>query len=649
MSSALTSALSGLRVHQIYLDVVGNNLANSSTIGYKSSRTTFADVLAQSMRTGSAPTSTIGGVNPMQVGLGVQIHSIDIRGAQGVLDETGRPFDLGVQGEGLFVLNAGTRNVYTRAGIFGIDRNSYLVDTGTGFRVRSTSGQDIQLALDTPLPARATTTIALGGNLPAKVGGPVAEVLSTSTPFEGGSAATLAGAAGGPFAFTDGDTMELQVDGGALQTVTLRAADFALIGANIASASAAEVATILQQQLTGVTVSGASGQVVITSLRTGDASSLDITDGIGSPAAVLGLSTALTFGADAPVAATTDLSDLSDNLVNYVNGDRLQVSGTNAAGQPFSATFVYGTDGTTIGDLVTFVDGVISDATVTLDSSGNLVVTADGTGAASLSLAIVDDAANVGRTSFGSHGLSVTTEGAGPDTARTTIDVFDVRGLRHAVTLTFTRVNGSEWNVAATTDDPGDVIVDGAATGIRFNEDGSFFAATGAGTGDADLEITFAGLTGTQSVALGFGTSGQFDGVTQLGAASSLHALSQDGYESGELVSLAVNSDGTIMGSYGNGQQQALDQIALALFANAGGLVRRGSTLFEESPSSGVAQLQTPGGGRAGTIFGGALEASNVDVAEEFVRLIEAQRGFQANARVIRVSDELLQELVNIV
>src|SRR6185436_9275048 len=120
--------------------------------------------------------------------------------------------------------------------------------------------------------------------------------------------------------------------------------------------------------------------------------------------------------------------------------------------------------------------------------------------------------------------------------------------------------------------------------------------------------ITFNGLTGSQTVALGFGTSGQFDGVTQLGDTTSLSALSQDGYEAGELSNLAVNTDGTILGTYSNGQQQSLAQIALAIFSNPDGLTRSGNTMFEESTNSGVAQLQTAGNGSAGDIFGGTLE-----------------------------------------
>src|SRR5262245_16085547 len=134
MSTALTAALSGLRVHQFYLDVVGNNLANASTTGYHSSRVTFADLLSQTLSFGSGPTSTLGGIDPSQIGLGVGVHSVDINDLQGALDNTGRPFDLALQGQGFFVLNSGSKNVFTRAGAFGIDKANFLVDTSTGYR-----------------------------------------------------------------------------------------------------------------------------------------------------------------------------------------------------------------------------------------------------------------------------------------------------------------------------------------------------------------------------------------------------------------------------------------------------------------------------------------------------------------------------------
>ena len=649
MSTALTSALSGLRVHQFYLDVVGNNLANASTTGFHSSRVTFSDLLSQTLSDGSGPTSNLGGIDPMQVGMGVGIGSIDINDLQGAIDNTGRPFDLALQGEGFFVLNSGSKDVYTRAGAFGIDRSNFLVDSSTGYRVRDVAGNDIELPLDTLLPAQATTTIDLGGNLPAKVGGPIAEVLTSSTPFEDGTHAVIGGTTTGPFALVDGDTLDVTSDGGVTQTVTFRAADFLALGSNIATASATDVATVMQAQLSGVSVSGTSGSVVLTSNRTGDPASIKVDDGNGSPAALLGLSTTLVSGVSSPATAATNLNDLADNVVDYQNGDKIDVSGTNAAGQSFAGTFVFGTNGTTLGDLQNFVDGLVTDAHTTLDASGNLTLTADATGAASLSLSLSDDVANTGTTDFTLHGFTVTTPGTGPDQFHTSVDVFDTRGLSHTVTLEFTRVDGTTWNVAATTDDPNDQIVDGSIQTVRFNEDGTFSGVNGSGVGDANLSITFSGLTTAQTIGVNLGTSGQLDGVTQLGDTSSLRALSQDGYAAGELASMSVSGDGTIVGTYSNGQQKDLSQIAVAVFSNPSGLERIGDTMFAQSLNSGNAEMQPAGNGRSGTVTGGALESSNVDIATEFVKLIEAQRGFEANAHVIKVADQLQQDLVQLV
>lgn len=653
MGSALSAALSGLRVNQQYLDIIGNNLANSSTIGYRGSRVTFSDLFSQVLRSGSGPTGSVGGVNPMQIGLGTQVHSISSLTTQGVLNDTGNPFDLGIQGDGFFILNDGSRSVYTRAGVFGLDQGNFLVDSGTGFRVRSVNGGNIQLPTATLLPANATQSMSLAGNLPAKVGGPVAEVLTTSAALQAGTQAQIAGSAGstGPFNLQNTDTMQISVNGGVAVTVT-----FSTVTPG--AATVAEVVNDINTALTaaGVTASATTaptGEVLIETDRSGSSATLLISPTSSSPGvpALLGLSTALVAGTEAPATAATLLNDLADNVVDYQVGDIIQISGTDASGQPYTGSFTFGAanDGTTVGDLIAVVDSLITDATVSIDGLGNLVVTADSEGEASLSVSISDAAGNTGQTLFSAHGFGVTTDGAGPDTVRTSVDVFDSRGLRHTLTMTLTRVDSREWDLSMTTDNPNDVIIDDAVQGILFNEDGSFASVSGSGVGDLGIEIQFEGLTVAQDIDVGLGSSGQLNGLTQLGESGSIRVLSQDGYPAGDLNSVSIRSDGVIEGFYSNGQSQELDQLAMAVFANPGGMLRVGAGMFAESPNSGIPQVLTAGTGGAGTMISGVLESSNVDVAQEFVRLIEAQRGFQANARVIRVSDELLAELVNIV
>jgi flagellar hook protein FlgE len=137
-------------------------------------------------------------------------------------------------------------------------------------------------------------------------------------------------------------------------------------------------------------------------------------------------------------------------------------------------------------------------------------------------------------------------------------------------------------------------------------------------------------------------------GLTQYGGSNTLGAPEQDGYALGSLQSFQLGADGTIMGVYSNELRQPIGRLALASFNNPGGLEKAGNSSFRVGVNSGVAQVGTAGVGGRGALMSGALEMSNVDLAEEFTGLIVAQRGFQANSRVITSSDEILQDLVNL-
>jgi len=138
------------------------------------------------------------------------------------------------------------------------------------------------------------------------------------------------------------------------------------------------------------------------------------------------------------------------------------------------------------------------------------------------------------------------------------------------------------------------------------------------------------------------------DLVTQFDSSFTTAARDQDGYEMGVLESMYFEADGTIRGVYSNGQKQPIGAVALATFNNPGGLEKSGENLYDTSPNSGMAVVGRPSSGGRGDISAGALEMSNVDIAEEFTNMIVAQRAFQANSRVITTSDEMLQEVVNL-
>jgi flagellar hook protein FlgE len=224
--------------------------------------------------------------------------------------------------------------------------------------------------------------------------------------------------------------------------------------------------------------------------------------------------------------------------------------------------------------------------------------------------------------------LSTTTaDGAG---VQSQITMYDQLGEAHQITVSFTKVTGNQWTVALS-----EGITPLSSTTVTFDASGklpsgtaiSFTTGTATWPGTVDVEL---------------------DGISQFGSASSLVPTEQDGYAPGTLQSFALSSDGSIVGVYSNSLRQTIGQLAMATFANPAGLEKAGNSSFRVGNNSGAPTIGEAGAGGAGTLTAGALEMSNVDLAEEFTGLIVAQRGFQANSRVITSSDEVLQDLVNL-
>ena len=647
MSSSLHSALSGMTANQQWIDVIGHNLANANTPGYKLTRATFASAFAQTLRFSSAPNGELGGTNPAQIGLGVAMTGTDRSFEQGALTNTGRIFDLALQGKGFFALTDGDQRFYTRVGTFGLDADHNLVDQRTGLRVLDPAGGTVEVDTDALFPPQATRNMELEGNLPAVVTGPLAEELTGTTGLEEGFTASLTSTGTGPYAVTAGATytMEVVVSGGAPKLVSLTDED------NDGQLTTAEVVAALDA-LDDVHATSMGGQIMLETDRTGEAVSLRVDAGAPNDlAALISMPTTQVQGSQA-LNLDADLNTLPSNVVDYVDGDQIDIVGVDTDGSPISATFTYGAggDGTSIQDLGTFIDGLFTDAKVAFNASGQLVMTAQTPGEADLLLTISDDGTAAGRTDWTDYALSVTTDGTGPDTVVTSSEVYDNAGVAHTVTLTFERQADLTWNVSASIpEEDGSVLVGGAGdpiTGLTFGEDG---APQGLGSLDGTLSFSFSGQPNPQDLALDFGTDGEFDGLTQFGGQTSAYISHQDGYGDGELANVSVQADGTINGFYTNGQSRSLGALGVAKFANEEALYDHGENLFTASANSGTAVLGAGSAQGAGEVIGGSLENSNVDTAEQFVRLIEAQRGFQANARVITTQDEVLAEVVNLI
>ena len=179
MMRSMFAGVSGLKTHQVRMDIIGNNIANVNSAGYKSSRATFQDMLSQTMRSATAPTATRGGTNPQQIGLGVQLGSIDVKHTQGNTQSTGYITDLAIEGEGFFVLGQGANRQYTRAGMFGLDDGTEgnLVSLLNGERVLgykadqdgyidpNSSLESMHISASETITPRATDRVSFAGNL----------------------------------------------------------------------------------------------------------------------------------------------------------------------------------------------------------------------------------------------------------------------------------------------------------------------------------------------------------------------------------------------------------------------------------------------------------------------------------------------------
>lgn len=419
MMRSLFAGVSGLRNHQTRMDVIGNNIANVNTIGFKAGRVNFQDILSQTMQGASSGIGNQGGTNPIQVGLGVSIASIDTIFTDGSFQPTGKQTDLAIQGKGFFVLSpdGGKTEVFTRAGNFDFDRLGNFIVPGTGYKVVGWKA-DSNGNIDTDPSKRTTIDIPVGIQMPAQ----------------------------------------------ATKAITF---------ANNLSAEAA----------TGTTV-------------------------------------------------------------------------------------------------------------------------------------------------------------------RVSYDIYDNLGKRYTLPVVFTKTGATTWEYTIS-DFPGEYTV---ATPPATSVTGTlnFDAATGKLSSTTPPTLTNIDITYMNPSQTVSGVQLNFNQITSYGGDTTLQIVDQDGYPPGSLEGVTIDSSGVIVGRFSNGKTRNLAQVALATFNNPAGLTKIGDSLYAVSSNSGTAEIGVTGSGGRGKLNPGTLEMSNVDLAQEFSNMIITQRGFQANSKIISVTDEMLQELANL-
>jgi len=645
MMSSLFAGVSGLRNHQVKMNVIGNNIANVNTTGFKSGRVVFKEALVQTLKGAGRPSSTSGGTNPVQMGLGMSSGSIDTLFTQGGLETTGQITDLAIQGSGFFILSDGRGEYYTRNGAFGFDADSYLVDPSTGMKVQgkmadqtgnipaiSTVG-DIALPFGQQDPANQTTQITLANNLNSVATDSEATLLTAGTTGVDQVSGTATNGAGGvhTIVLTGNQAVTSKFTGANLLGTMTENTTLAAMGVDDVTGFEITVDGTTTTALTGITTLSTVGDIVraINEISGVDCY-LDTSDPANAQIVIertkAGDNASLYISSSDSVATDVDHGNIVNRLFGVVDGDSFATTGGLAN------TFVA---------IDTFTPtGQSPEAPEQLDIEVNettgLAVGIEGLGEGGVSI--------LASTGLSAGTFTVQTD---PTQHSTSITAYDSQGGQHTVVITFTKTttpNLWDWDVSLPS---GETILEGGSGTVRFNSDGSLLSFQYDGGANS---LSFNPNTGAEVVNITFdpGNTGEYNGLTGFASSFTASAINQNGYGMGILEKIAIDDAGTITGIFSNGVSRTLAQIILADFSNQGGLLRSGNSLYQVSANSGAAVQGIAGETVAGTISSGALEASNVDIATEFTSMITAQRGFQANARIITTSDSMLEELVNL-
>jgi flagellar hook protein FlgE len=559
--SALFAAVSGLNANGTSLSIIGNNIANTSTVGFKSSRANFADIVNSSL--GGASGST-------QSGIGVFLSSIVTNFTQGSLQTTSNALDMAVDGNGFFFVKDTTGGAfYTRAGQFNINKSGDVINPN-GFTLQG---------------------------------------------FQADSAGTITGAIA---------TVNLTTT-----TSAPKASSTMTVSANLNS----------QDSATGVKASLVSGAAAVTTTAAGNVSFNINLNGDGAKVVT--------------VAAGLTTSGLASAIQTAVRALSATDPYKAAAYSGFTATY----DSTTTK--YTFTSGITGLPNIS-GSAGTAVVTAvaGDTLGTSLKMLAADSPTSTTGTDFLISSPTTTS------TFSTAMTVYDSLGISHVLNTYFTKIGANTWNWNQVADSSAVTVTSGYSSGSNAIVSSGTLTFTTSGALDREATILYRNSGGTgidflgaatgQTIATDFGTSittnggTGLDGTTQFGSTSALVNQAQNGYASGSLQSVAIATDGTISGRFSNGQVRTLAQVAMARFNNAQGLVKLGKNLLAEAGDSGSPIIGKPDSSGLGRVLSSSLELSNVDLGEEFINLISAQRGFQANARVVTTADEILGELVNL-
>lgn len=556
MVRSMYSGVSGLRSHQQRLDVIGNNVSNANTYGFKSSRATFRDMFYQNVRNAAQGTSSRGGINPSAIGYGASLSSVDLLMEVSSMTPTGNPLDVAITGEGFLQVMDNDGNIfYTRAGMLDVDPTTgYLVD-GNGYFVLGTQAKDATVGIVGQEPGTSRIKIELPtldakqASVTKKIGGKEFTMTASNVGDAGNASINFSLA----YDMPAGEKIEVVISGNNIEVNVNPTATFTSVNNFMELVNSA------------------------------------ITDKLGEqhPAGNF------TIKMDPPI----DMANMADTYPNgEITGEQLIKSDAG----PVGGGLTLSEDAADKG--IQFIAKKLGSAFSGDGAMGALNIKKNGTG----------------------------------DTA--TWDI-EVNGYKQTG-LTFAALTGSAGvklekdggGAGGAAADPNDYFV------ISIPKSYFPYDDTTKEYGEPKNPITDLGTATKQrpSGNLGLNAGFQLEGGTEGGPQTIMN-----------ITGFGIGADGTLTGQAG-GERLIFGRIDLANFDNPKGLQQSGNSYFAETQNSGKPQYAVPGEDGTGALKNSALEMSNVDLANEFSDMITTQRGYQANSRLITVSDTMLEELINL-
>ncbi|WP_415889281.1 flagellar hook protein FlgE [Neptuniibacter sp. SY11_33] len=637
--AGFNTAVTGLKAATTDLDVTGNNIANASTVGFKSSRTEFGDIYA---------TAVVGAGSSNVAGAGVTVTDIAQDFQAGTIEFTNNNLDLAINGSGFFQLDDGQGGTtYTRAGSFELDKNGFIVSkTGSFLQGYGLDSEGNRLPIGNlavtqkESPPKATEEIDLSFNIDSRED--AAELLPDYDKDEPGS-------------FTYSTTVRTFDSLGNEHTIKF----------NMAEARPFQA----QQQLTGLVAGDTISGVTVTAAHVAEltaAAGTNLTSGT--------FFTALTDPVTGdPRIESLEVTNAGDFLIRfkseYPEPDLVQVTGTvavteapeiaanetydfdiPAANVPTTAPLVLEIGGITIPALATGSTDDQIGAAITASEAKILDANPN------VESVIYDNVNKRIRITYKAESGDITPGQALSITATTGTSPFNAPVIKdgdnsfQGVYRMYAYLNGTEQldigkaldpGEAGSGTEPGPILVkfnpsNGLLTGVNGNQ----FSA-----GAIVPSITIQGADPADSTTV---IELDITNTTQFASASIVKASSQDGYTKGDLIGVTFSGTGEMVASFSNGQNQDLGVVAIATFENQSGLQPSGDTEWTATLTSGDAIVNPPGTGLNGTLQSAALEQSNVDLSAELVSLIEAQRNFQANSKTLETLNTVTQNILQI-